>query len=105
VSHARSDRSEKVDRTHCQALVDALYEAAVEALEHPRPFGTGREQLDELLRQRAHAFAIEGWEALLRERDRYKTALETIARRTDDEHSAGAAWRAAEARRALAAAR
>jgi hypothetical protein len=105
VSNARSGRSEKVDRAHCQAIVDALYEAAVEALEHPRRFGTGRQQLDELLRQRAHAFAIDGWETLLRERDRYKTALEKIARRTEDEHGAGAAWRAAEARRALAAAR
>lgn len=82
--------------------MDALYETAVEALEHPRRFRTGREQLDDLLRQKSHAFAIDGWEALLRERDRYREALEKIARRTDDVHSAGAAWRAAEARRALA---
>jgi hypothetical protein len=105
VSNARSDRGEQVDCTRCQAVVDALYEAAVEALEHPRPFRTGRQQLDDLLRQRSHAFAIDGWEGLLRERDRYKAALEKIARRTDDVDSAGAAWRAAEARRALAAAR
>jgi hypothetical protein len=104
VSNAPSHQSEKVDRLRCQAVVDALYEAAVEALEHPRRFGTGRQQLDELLRQRVHAFAIDGWESLLHERDLYKAALENIARHTDDMDSPGAAWRAAEARRALAAA-
>ena len=102
--NAPSHQSEKVDRLRCQAVVDALYEAAVEALEHPRRFRTGRQQLDDLLKQRSHAFAIDGWDALLRERDRYKAALEKIARPTDDVHSAGAAWRAAAARRALAAA-
>lgn len=81
MADSASAQNSMADHTHCQAAINAIYEAAVEVMEDPPKVGTQRFWFDSRLGTAGHAYHKQGWAETIAENGRLREALEEIASR------------------------